>query len=390
MLVGAWPIGHVSAALSPAPAGERARKQAAAAVEAGARAFAAGEYARALAEFERAMALRPSPKLHYNIGVCREQLMLAARARGEAAKEAEHAAAAVESFNAYLRDVPGAGDRIEVEETIRRLGGTPLTQPQLKPIPPARGEEPGAIPDEESDEEPDEEPATAEPPANAEPSASEFPPPPGPASEPATPPQERTILPAPSLPRGRVGGGFGLLIQPQIPTTRLDGAVQGLLSGRLGGFFGARRRVYVGAGVLLAAAGETAANKLALNTQAVTLDVEYGHPVGQAKRVELVFGGFAIGAREALRARPEQELPACSATSGRLVSQRGGGGAGGRLGFLVLLGPRKNHEIGVRASTAVLGFGTGTASCEPRPFADHAVPRVRLFVFTDIGYSFRF
>lgn len=396
MLVGAWPWGHVSANLSPATgATDPARKRAAAAVEAATRAFAAGDHARALAEFERAMALRPSPKLHYNIGVCREQLMLAARAGGDAARASEHAAAGVEAFNAYLRDVPAAPDRIEVEETIRRLGGTPLTQPQLKPIPPLRRDEHGSTPNVEArdGEEPGVDAADPDASASEEPGEEpgEFPPPPEP------PPADTTVPPGPpptvilpGRPRGRVGGGFGLLGQPQLGTCCLDGAVQGLLTGRAGGFFGARRRVYLGAGALLAGAGQTSASKPVLNTQALLFEVEYGHPLGRAQRVELVAGGFALAAREALRAREGQPLPACSAASGRLVSQRGGGGAGGRLGLLVLLGARNNHEIGVRVSTAVLGFGKGTGSCEPRPFAELAVPKARLLVHADIGYSFRF
>ncbi|MFY0542467.1 tetratricopeptide repeat protein [Nannocystis pusilla] len=106
---------------SPAAPPSEAR----AAFEAGAKAYAAGDFDKALAQFERAMALRPSPKIHYNIGVCRQQLMLAARERGDVEAESLHAAAAVEAYKAYLRELPEAEDRVEVEATIRDLGGTP-------------------------------------------------------------------------------------------------------------------------------------------------------------------------------------------------------------------------------------------------------------------------
>ncbi|MCY1006712.1 hypothetical protein OV079_14355 [Nannocystis pusilla] len=111
--------------------------EARAAFEAGAKAYAAGDFDKALAQFERAMALRPSPKIHYNIGVCRQQLMLAARERGDVAAESLHAAAAVEAYKAYLRELPEAEDRVEVEATIRDLGGTPHSA-QSDPIPAGR------------------------------------------------------------------------------------------------------------------------------------------------------------------------------------------------------------------------------------------------------------
>lgn len=353
-----------------APAAGDAR----AAFEAGARAFGAGDYARALAEFERAMALRPSPKIHYNIGVCHQQLMLDARDRGDTEAESVHAAAAVEAYKTYLRELPDAEDRVEVEATIRDLGGTPLTQFRLKSLPPPRAD--AAAPASDEPPEPSADPPPSPPPPEAAPEIDE--PPPSSAETP--------------LPRGRIGATFGLNGQPQIGAARLDGAVQGFIMARVGAFVGARRRVYLGAGVLAAAAFETANDKLALQMQAATLDIEYAQPLGRARRVELVFGGFVAGAREALRIRAAEQRPICAARpTGTLVSQRGGAGAGGRVGLHVLLGPRKNHELGVRLSTAILGFGTGTAAadCEP-PFSQFDVPRARWLLLGDSGYAFRF
>lgn len=370
----------------PASAAPAAGGEARAAFEAGAKAFGAGDYARALAEFERAMALRPSPKIHYNIGVCRQQLMLDARERGDAEAESAHAAAAVEAYKAYLREVPDAEDRLEVEATIHDLGGTPLTQFRLKAIPFPRGD---AAP---SDDATAAKPPPPPPPAPPPPPVPEPPPEPPPAQ--VETPDSSAPRPAAETPlfRGRVGATFGLNGQPQVGATRLDGAVQGFAMGRIGGFVGARRRVYIGGAGLLAGAAVTSNDKLALQMQAVMLDVEYGHPVGRARRLEIVAGGFIAGARETLRIRAEGQRPVCAAHStGALVSQRGGAGAGGRVGLHVLLGARKNHEIGVRLSTAILGFGTGTAAadCEP-PFAQFDVPRARWLVLVDSGYAFRF
>ncbi|WP_434415465.1 hypothetical protein [Nannocystis pusilla] len=372
--------GQPAIAAPAAPATE-----ARAAFEAGAKAYAAGDYDKALAQFERAMTLRPSPKIHYNIGVCRQQLMLAARERGDVAAESLHAAAAVEAYKAYLRELPEAEDRVEVEATIRDLGGTP--QFQLKAIPFPRAHR---TPVGREDAATSPAPVPAPPPVPV-PDPAPVASPPSADTRDSTSPPSRPAEVTPSF-RGRVGVTFGLNGQPQVGTARLDGAVQGFAMGRLGGFVGARRRVYIGGAGLLAGAGVTANDKLALQMQAVLFDLEYAHPVGRARRVEIVGGGFLVGARETLRIRAEAQRPICAAhSSGALVSQRGGAGAGGRVGLHVLLGARKNHEIGVRLSTAILGFGQGTAAagCEPS-FSQLDVPRARWLVLVDSGYSFRF
>lgn len=332
------------------------------------------------------MTLRPSPKIHYNIAVCRQQLMLAARDRGEVAAESEHAAAAVEAYKAYLREVPDADDRMEVEATIRDLGGTP--QSRLKPIPFPRADAAPAGPDAVATTPA---PAPAPPPVPV-PDPVPVPPPPGADTRESTSPPPPASPEVTPLYRGRVGATFGLNAQPQIGASRLDGGVQGLAMVRLGVLLGARRRVYIGGAGLLAGAAETSKDKLALQMQAVMLDVEALHPVGRARRLEVVTGGFLVGARETLRIRAEEQRPGCAAhSSGTLVSQRGGAGAGGRVGLHVLLGARKNHEIGVRLSSAILGFGQGTAAagCEP-PFSQLDVPRARWLILVDSGYSFRF
>ena len=96
-----------------------AARQAVARAQAAAR---SGDWAAALAEYEHALALRPAPKLHYNIAVCHQHL--AAGTQDPEAREA-HLRAAIESYNRYLRLRPDAPDAETVEQTIVALGGVP-------------------------------------------------------------------------------------------------------------------------------------------------------------------------------------------------------------------------------------------------------------------------
>ena len=199
---------------------EQARQE----VLAGRAAFDAGDYTGALARFEAARTPRPSPKVLYNVGVCHMRLYRRASGRGDAQARDLHAAAAVEAFNTYLRDRPTAEDRVEVEDMIRALGGTPATQAQLRdPLRPI--DLPPAPP-------PDIKRAD----------------PPTPARAPPTP--TAPVKPAPPedpLPRGYLGVLVGVAVQPQL-TTRSDlrGGVAGLLALRGGARLGPRRRVELG------------------------------------------------------------------------------------------------------------------------------------------------
>lgn len=376
----------VAAATFAAPAPDDADKAAARkAAEAAAAAFAAGDFAGALARFEEAMALRPNPKLHYNLGVCHQRLTRDAAARGDSDAEARHAAAAIDAFNAYLRDNPDAADRVAVETLVQDLGGTPSTRPQLRdplaPLPVAPNStpttSPGPLP--KPYDPPDATPAT--PPAPIAPIA------------PTTPPE-------PPLPRGYLGAATGLVTQPQlVDTAGLDGAYQGLLLLRGGARLGKRRGLELGAQIWLALPAQTDVTKLALSTQALIVDIGYAVRLGPNRRLELPLGLELGLAREGLRVRTGQPLPACAAhTSGTLVSARPGGMAGGRLGLAVLVGPRRNHEIGMHIHLAFLGFGPGSAAttCEDpsstleRPFAAAGIARTRLVLSTSLGYAFRF
>jgi hypothetical protein len=358
------------AAAAP-PADDEARKLEARRLVEEARArFDAGDPAGALAKFEAAMAVRPSTKLHYNLGVCHQRLADAARARGDAGADARHTAAAVDAFNAYLRAHPDAPDRVAVEDTVRTLGGTPATAPKLRdPLTPAADPQP------------------RDPPTPADSPAPEPRDPPTPAVAPAAPPE-------PPPPRGYLGALLGFVSQPQlVDRGLLDGAVQGLLVVRGGGRLGARRRVELGGQVWLAVPGQTSAMHLALSSQSLLVDVAYAVPLGSRRRFELPLGGAVGVMREALRVRPGQPLPACAdGGADTLVSARAGGVVGGRLGFAVLVGPRRNHEIGMHVHLAFIGLGRGTAggSCDRPPPVAAELPRARLVITSAVGYAFRF
>ena len=105
----------------PAEAKARAKAEVAAASQA----FAAGDFALAIQRYEAAMTILPAPKLHYNIGVCHQRLALQAETPAERTR---HRDLAIDSYNRYLGENPKAGDRLEVAETIRDLGGTPATR----------------------------------------------------------------------------------------------------------------------------------------------------------------------------------------------------------------------------------------------------------------------
>lgn len=369
----------VAAATNAAPVTPNDADKAAArkAAEAAAAAFAVGDFAGALARFEQAMALRPNPKLHYNLGVCHQRLTREATTRGDSDAEARHAAAAIDAFNAYLRENPDAADRVAVETLVQDLGGTPATRPQLRdplaPRPvaptPAPTTSPGPLPKPYDPPDPTPAPITPAP----------IPPP-----TPSEPP----------LPRGYLGVATGLVTQPRlVDTAGLDGAYQGMFLVRGGARLGKRRGLELGAQIWLALPGQTGATKLALSTQALILDIGYAVRLGPNRRLELPLGLELGLAREGLRVRTGQPLPACAAhTSGTLVSARPGGMAGGRLGLAVLVGPRRNHEIGMHIHLAFLGFGPGSAAttCDESPFAAAGVARTRLVLSTSLGYAFRF
>lgn len=338
-------------------------------------AFERADYPAAITHFEAALALRPAPKIHYNLGVCHTRLVRAAEARNDAAARGTHTAAAIDAFNTYLRAAPQADDRDDVADMVRALGGTPATAPTLR------------------------DPLPATPPA---------PPGPTPVGDPLDRPLQAIPLPTaipapvvvpddtPPLPRGYLGLELGLTAQPQLLTrSDLDGGVQGLLVLRGGARIGKRRRMELGGQLTFAAPPEIAKTNLALSTQTVVLDLGHAFPLGSRRRFELSLGGLVGAAREALRVRDGQPLPTCAVQStGTLVAARAGAVLGGRLGFAVLVGARRNHELGMHLTSALHGFGPGPSSTTAGSTCDGTilrdVPRARFVLTSAIGYAFRF
>ncbi len=77
--------------------------------------FDDGRVADALNEYKEAYRISRRPGFQYNIGVCEEKL--------------GHVDAAVDAFERYLREAPGAPDRAPVEAHLRELRGQQLTRP---------------------------------------------------------------------------------------------------------------------------------------------------------------------------------------------------------------------------------------------------------------------
>jgi tetratricopeptide (TPR) repeat protein len=88
--------------------------------QAGKSAFEAGEYDAALRYFEESFARSGRPQLKYNIGLAADRLRQDAKA--------------VEAFRAYLREVPQAENRGEVESRIRAIDKAQSERDRLAPV----------------------------------------------------------------------------------------------------------------------------------------------------------------------------------------------------------------------------------------------------------------
>ena len=365
-----------SAASTASTASSASDEQAARSVLAGRAAFERGDHAGAIVHFEAAMALRPAPKLHYNLGVCHMRLYREAGERGDAAAESRHAATAIEALNTYLRARPNADDRVEVEGWVRALGGNPVTQAQLRdPLSPISPDTAKPAPAPKSKPKPASDPA--------------------PASEPPAPTAVTPVIPpaTPTLPRGYLGLLLGVAVQPQLTAhSELGGGVTGVAVLRGGGRLGARRRIELGAALASTFPGD-ATTRPTLSTTVLAIDAGYAVPLGRARRLELPLGGFAGVVREALRVAPGQPRPTCAIQDGgTLVGARGGGVLGGRLGFAVLVGARRHHELGMHLTLAFHGFGPGPSApaCDTPGRVLQDVPRARLMLTGALGYAYRF
>jgi hypothetical protein len=331
-----------------------------------------GDYTTALAEFERARAARPTPQLHFNVAVCHQALMLA-NAEGTPEREA-HRVAAIAAYRAYLDNAPDAIDSGDVERIVGELGGDAAPSTDA----PQPGWDSAELP------------ALREIVTRIDPEPIAPPPAPTPAPPPATARAPKVhgrigpYLPVVLAHMGRIGDSDRVVVAPMLG-----------LGLRGGVFLGARERVNLGGEV--AAYGQPSASRTrhTLVGAVLAATLEYGDTVGRKRRFALA-GGIIIGpAFESLRRHGGSDVQ-CSIDRKDEASQRAGVVLGPRLVLALLLGRRRNHELGLRITPALAVFGAGSsgspplgaAGCEQTPFAEVGLPRGAALVTTiDLGYA---
>jgi hypothetical protein len=314
-------------------------------VRLGSEAFQAGDYQAAIDHYEAALALRPAPKLHYNIAVCHQRLSLSAEASEERARQRE---LAIDRYNTYLEQNPQAEDRLEVAQTIRDLGGTPVTMPGLKPL--FEGEPEPPDPEDDGSVE-------------------------TPADPPVDPPIEPTVEPPAKPPPYPHHGRFGvLLVGGFSPALSKAAAVDapGLFALDLhgGGFVGKRRRFLLAAHTAVFTGATLRADGLSFYGYSVGLLGQQtwalGGVVGR-EAVQIGFGGLAALTGQGINERTNVPPPLCSVTDrGAQIANRTGAVFAPRFDLGILMGARRRGMIGilVQPSFAVFGDGRTGAACQ--------------------------
>jgi tetratricopeptide (TPR) repeat protein len=340
-------------------------------VRAASTAFQAGDYQTAIDHYEAAMALRPAPKLHYNIAVCHQRLSLSADTPEERTRQRD---LAIERYNAYLEQNPQAEDRLEVAQTIRDLGGTPVTMPGLKPL--FEGE-PGDAPDE---------PPPVEPP------------PVDPPIQPPDPPPEQKPPPYPH--HGRFGvslvGGYS----PDLagaPAVDAKGLFALDLHG--GGFVGKRRRFLLAAHTALFTGATLIPNGLSFYGYSLGLLGQQtwalGGVVGR-EVVQLGVGGLVALTGQAINEREDVASPVCSLDDrGAQIANRTGALLAPRFDLGILMGPRRRAMIGilVQPSFGIYGDGRTVSACQgdETPWTVLGIRRRWQFqLWAGLGFGLRF
>lgn len=316
-------------------------------VRAGSEAFQAGDYQAAIDHYEAAIALRPAPKLHYNIAVCHQRLSLSAETPEERTRQRD---LAIERYNAYLEQNPQAEDRLEVAQTIRDLGGTPVTMPGLKPL--FEGE-PDAGGNDGTSETPSETPS--EPPSET------------PSDPPAEPPPKPPAYPN----HGRFGvllvGGFS----PGLSKAQAVDA-RGLFAVDFhgGGFVGPRRRFLLAAHAALFTGATLNPDGLSFYGYSLGLLGQQTWALGGVVGREVVqigLGGLAALTGQGINERENVPPPLCSITDrGAQIANRTGALFASRFDLGILMGARRRGMIGilVQPSFAVFGDGPTAAACQ--------------------------
>ncbi len=362
----------------PARAAAPDDKDVAALVANAKQAAGAGDFAAALADFERAQAWAPSPALQFNIAVCHHSLMLSASDRDQ--REA-HRVAAIAAYHAYLDGAPDATDRADVERIIAKLGPVPAPTSSPPGPPPALRAvvtrlQPSDAPSDPAEVTPVEVTPAAATPATA----------PSPVAQPRR------------FPRGRVGP-FALLALPQMGHLLDSGQVSHApllgLGVRGGAFLGAKSRINIGAELSGSLQPTRTSARHTLWSGQLLATFEYGASLGRSQRFALAGGGIIGFSGQSLRHRGLSNLDCRLRDTGE-ISSRAGFVLGARLALLVLLGKRRNHELGLRITPALTSSSAGTGAgpdgmCGVRPFAGAGLPGGAALVTTiDLGYAPRF
>ncbi len=372
---------QAAAAPATAPDDDQVRQAARAAVRQARAAARAGDWGAALAAYERALALRPSPKLHYNIAICHQSLMLQAPADSPARER--HRRAAVPAYNDYLRGAPDAPDRAQIEQIVIDLGGTPATPDQGREL---SLFDPDAPPPALRDyrdlwRSTDTEPA---PPAPADPA-------------PAT-----ASAPLPRLPRVSLSVALQIGTMHPMDATRSARMNPPLSLGPridLHALLGPRRRAFVGFTTALGFGVPFRASRYTLTTLSVGPVAGMRFELGAQRRVALAVGGRLGGLAQFLR-RPflAAPPPTCATTDARALSRRAGGYLSAHVTLSALLGRRRNHAVFARVAPALLvtapgtfdqgACGDGTTPIDP--FTEAGIgPGAGFGLWTSLGYAVR-
>jgi hypothetical protein len=331
-------VAHAAPPEDAAPVEDPNKEAARTEVRTASAAFQAGDYQTAIDHYEAALALRPAPKLHYNIAVCHQRLSLSAEASEERARQRE---LAIDRYNTYLEQNPQAEDRLEVAQTIRDLGGTPVTMPGLKPLFEGSVETP------------------ADPPIDP------------PVEPPIDPPVEPPAKPPPYPHHGRFGvllvGGFSPALSK---AAAVDAPGLFALDLHGGGFVGKRRRFLLAAHTAVFTGATLRADGLSFYGYSVGLLGQQtwalGGVVGR-EAVQIGFGGLAALTGQGINERTNVPPPLCSVTDrGAQIANRTGAVFAPRFDLGILMGARRRGMIGilVQPSFAVFGDGRSAAACQ--------------------------
>ncbi|NVB41236.1 hypothetical protein G6O69_25580 [Pseudenhygromyxa sp. WMMC2535] len=376
------PASLLAAPTDPSPAEhppEDDDARAKAEAQAAAQAFAAGDYQAAIDHYNSAMSLRPAPKLYYNLGVCHQRLSLTAETPAGRTQQRD---LAIENYNAYLEQNPRAEDRFEVADTIRELGGEPVTMPALiEPVFELDGASDGDG-DGDGDGENENENHGQDAPANID--------------EPHEP-DEPTGAPPPEPTHGRIAGALTLGYSPRLSAaTAIDAPALIGLEIQAGGFVGPRRRLLLAGHTSLQSGVALPADDLAFVALSLGLLIEQTFVLGRARDVALFgVGGLVAYTGQSVNTREDVPPPLCSVDRGSQVASRSGLLLAPRAEFSLLLGAQRRSMLGLhlQPSVAIFGDGPSGATCSEgvTPWTNLGVRRRWQFqVLAGLGYGFRF